>query len=538
MSVILIKALQLLLCLSLLVVLHEGGHFGFAKLFKTRVLRFYMFANWGFHLFSTYDNWFRRLLGKPLVTRRGNEGQNFLQWLRNQWYRLTGRKDKIVTEGIGNKEYDPQAGTEYGIGWLPIGGYVAIDGMIDETNQKLEGEAKPWEFRAKPVWQRFLIMFGGVLMNLVTAFVIYCGIMYFVGEDRLPMQHIRQGFAYNQEAEALGFRDGDIPVRIDGRDIEGWNAALLQDISNATEVTVLRQGKEVRLTMPEDGLNLLSMLRTVPPFMVMATPALIDSVAPGTPAARAGIVPGSRIMAVDGTPVRYWSDYDSLFVRRQDVLSAKGCTHADSLHLRRLTLVVARPVDSLTVATATSEQDATTSAMAQSQSVPATSLPAFRTDTVTLELGPDYLMGVIRHNNLTDYEVEHVAYSFLSSIPAGFKYGWRTLVNYIDSMKYVASKDGAQEVGSFIAIGDMFPSSWDWLRFWNLTALISIVLAVMNILPIPGLDGGHIVILLYEVVTGRQPSERVLVWLQYIGMAILLALMVLAFGNDIRRFIL
>ena len=165
-------------------------------------------------------------------------------------------------------------------------------------------------------------------------------------------------------------------------------------------------------------------------------------------------------------------------------------------------------------------------------------MPAFRTDTVTLELGPDYLMGVIRHNNLADYEVEHVAYSFLSSIPAGFKYGWRTLVNYIDSMKYVASKDGAQEVGSFIAIGDMFPSSWDWLRFWNLTALISIVLAVMNILPIPGLDGGHIVILLYEAVTGRQPSERVLVWLQYIGMAILLALMVLAFGNDIRRFIL
>ena len=538
MSVILIKALQLLLCLSLLVVLHEGGHFGFAKLFKTRVLRFYMFANWGFHLFSTYDNWFRRLLGKPLVTRRGNEGQNFLQWLRNQWYRLSGLKDKIVTEDIGNKEYDPQAGTEYGIGWLPIGGYVAIDGMIDETNQKLEGEAKPWEFRAKPVWQRFLIMFGGVLMNLVTAFVIYCGIMYFVGEDRLPMQHIRQGFAYNQEAEALGFRDGDIPVRIDGRDIEGWNAALLQDISNATEVTVLRQGKEVRLTMPEDGLNLLSMLRTVPPFMVMATPALIDSVAPGTPAARAGIVPGSRIMAVDGTPVRYWSDYDSLFVRRQDVLSAKGCTHADSLRLRRLTLVVARPVDSLAVATVPSEQDATTSATAQATSMPATSLPAFRTDTVTLELGPDYLMGVIRHNNLADYEVEHVAYSFLSSIPAGFKYGWRTLVNYIDSMKYVASKDGAQEVGSFIAIGDMFPSSWDWLRFWNLTALISIVLAVMNILPIPGLDGGHLVILPYEAATRRQPSARVLVWLQYIGMAILLALMVLAFGNDIRRFIL
>ena len=233
MSIILIKASQLLLCLSLLVVLHEGGHFGFAKLFKTRVVRFYMFANWGFHLFSTYDNWFRKLIGKPLITHRGNEGQNFFAYLRNTYYRLTGQKDKIQTENIGNKVYDDSVGTEYGIGWLPIGGYVSIAGMIDETNRTLGDEPQPWEFRSKKVWQRFLIMVGGVLMNLITAFVIYCGIMFFVGEDRLPMRNITNGFVYNQEAEAVGFRDGDIPVRIDGEDIQGWTPALLQDMSNA-----------------------------------------------------------------------------------------------------------------------------------------------------------------------------------------------------------------------------------------------------------------------------------------------------------------
>lgn len=507
MNIILIKTLQLLLCLSLLVVLHEGGHFGFAKLFKTRVTRFYMFANWGFHLFSTYDNWFRRLLGKPLITKRGKEGQNLFQWLRNLLYRLTGKKDKIQTENIGNKEYDPEAGTEYGIGWLPIGGYVAIAGMIDETNQKLEGEAQPWEFRSKKIWQRFLIMAGGVLMNLITAFVIYCGIMYFEGEDRLPVRNITNGFAFNEEAEAVGFRDGDIPLRIDGEEIEGWSTSLVQDISNANEVTVLREGKEVTLKMPEDGLNLLSMIRSVPPFMMMASPALIDSVVVGSAADKAGLVKGSRILAVDSAAICYWGDYDSLFVRKQDVLSMKDCSHADSVRLRKMTIVFQNP-------------------------------DAAEPDTATLHLDENYLMGIIRHNNLADYTVEHIDYNFLSSIPAGFKYGWSTLVNYIDSMKYVATKDGAQEVGSFIAIGNMFPDTWDWLRFWLMTALISIVLAVMNLLPIPGLDGGHIVLLLYEAIIGRQPSERVMQWLEYIGLAIILALMVLAFGNDIRRFIL
>ena len=288
MNVILIKALQLLLCLSLLVVLHEGGHFGFAKLFKTRVTRFYMFSNWGFHLFSTYDNWFRRLLGKPLITKRGKEGQNLFAWLRNMYYRLTRQSNKIQTEGIGNKEYDPEVGTEYGIGWLPIGGYVAIAGMI-----------------------------GGVLMNLITAFVIYCGVMFFVGEDRLPMENIKRGFAFNPEAEALGFRDGDIPIKADGEALGSWSSQVLRDVVDAETVTVLRDGKEVSLTMPQERPDLIQVMKMQPAFMAPISIALVDSVLADGPAATAGIKAGARLLAVDGTDIQYWNDYDSLYLRRQ-----------------------------------------------------------------------------------------------------------------------------------------------------------------------------------------------------------------------------
>ena len=507
MNVILIKALQLLLCLSLLVVLHEGGHFGFAKLFKTRVTRFYMFSNWGFHLFSTYDNWFRRLLGKPLITKRGKEGQNLFAWLRNMYYRLTRQSNKIQTEGIGNKEYDPEVGTEYGIGWLPIGGYVAIAGMIDETNQKLSSEPQPWEFRSKTVIQRLLIMVGGVLMNLITAFVIYCGVMFFVGEDSLPMENIKRGFAFNPEAEALGFHDGDIPIKADGEALGSWSSQVLRDVVDAETVTVLRDGKEVSLTMPQERPDLIQVMKMQPAFMAPISIALVDSVLADGPAATAGIKAGARLLAVDGTDIQYWNDYDSLYLRRQDVLSAKGCTHADSLRLRQMQLVFLNA-------------------------------EAASPDTVAFTLDESYMMGLIRHTDLLDYEIEHIDYNLLTCIPAGMELAWNTLTNYVGDMKYVATKEGAQEVGSFIAIGNLFPGSWDWLRFWMMTAMLSIVLAVMNILPIPGLDGGHVVILLYEAITGHQPSEKVMVWLEYIGMACLLALMLLAFGNDIRRFIL
>jgi len=461
-----IKTLQLLLCLSLLIVLHEGGHFGFAKLFKVKVEKFFMFFDYKFHLFSTRDNWFTRL---------------FPRFKNNE--------------------------TEYGIGWIPLGGYVKISGMIDESldTEQMKQPAKPDEFRSQKVWKRFLIMVGGVLMNLITAMVIYCGIMFFVGEDRLPMENITKGFVFNAEAEAVGFHDGDIPIELDGEKIPGWSGRFMQNLSNAKVVTVLRDGKRVDVTMPEEGLNLLDMMEMVPPFIAPVSPSLVEKVVAGTPAAKAGMKDGCRLLAIDGTSITYWSDYDSLYVRKLDILGTKGCTHADSLKQRAMQLVFLNP-------------------------------GATRPDTVALQLDDKYMMGVVRPNILTEYKVEHIDYNIFTCIPAGLKYGWETLINYIDSFKYIATPKGAQSVGSFLSIGDLFPDTWDWLRFWNLTAFISIALAVMNILPIPGLDGGHIMILLYEAITGHEPSEKVMLWLEYIGMAFLIALMVLAFGNDIRRF--
>ena len=506
METVLIKTLQLFLCLSLLVVLHEAGHFGFAKLFKTRVTRFYMFANYGFHLFSTYDNWFRRLLGKPLVTKRGNEGQNFFAWLRNQFYIRTGQEDKVVTENIGNKEYDPEVGTEYGIGWLPIGGYVAIDGMIDETHQTLSGEAKPWEFRSKKIWQRFLIMFGGVLMNLITAWLIYSLVLLAWGRDYVPMTSIENGFQYNEQAHAIGFQDGDIPICADGKEIVEYSPAVLRTISNATTVTVLRQGEEIELTMPKEGLSMLKMLQAQPPFLTPLEESIIDSVIPGSAADKAGIEKGMRLLAVNGKKIETWADFDyEVTLRRQDVLASPDCTPADSLRWRTLEAVV---------------YDADRDCL----------------DTLSMQLDENYMMGVTRH--ATNFKTVHLDYELANCFPAGLSYGWRILKNYVGDLKYVASADGAKSVGSFITIGSIFPSAWDWQQFWPLTAFISIILAVMNILPIPGLDGGHIALLFYEGITGRQPSDKVMAWIEKIGLGILIALMLLAFSNDIRNFIL
>ncbi len=466
-QLILIKTLQLLCCLSLLVVLHEGGHFGFSKLFKVRVEKFYMFFNPKFHLFSTRDNWFTRL---------------FPYFKNNE--------------------------TEYGIGWIPLGGYVKIAGMIDESmdTEQMKQPAKPDEFRAQPVWKRFFIMVGGVMMNIVTALVIYCAIMFTWGQDELPMRNLSNGFSFNESAEQLGFRDGDIPVSIDGNEIGGWRTSVMRDISNARTVTVLRDGKEVVLQMPKGGINMLEMLEMQPPFMTLIAPAQIDSVVPESPLYKMGVKKGATILSVDGTAIRYWSDYDSLYLRKQDILSTETCTRADSVAQRRMTLVV---------------QNA----------------GAEQADTLTFQLNDQYQMGVTRVSPIDESVIEHRTYSFLSCIPAGCKYCWNVLSGYVNDLKYVFSKKGAQTVGSFVTIGSIFPDTWVWERFWEMTAFISIILAVMNILPIPGLDGGHVVLLLYEGITGREPSEKVQTWLEYIGMAIILCLMILGLGNDIHRFI-
>ena len=466
-QVVLIKALQLLCCLSLLVLLHEGGHFGFSKLFGVKVEKFYMFFDYKFHLFSTRSKWFTRL---------------FPHFKNNE--------------------------TEYGIGWIPLGGYVKISGMIDESMdlEQMKKPAQANEFRAQKVWKRFFIMFGGVLMNFLTAWFIYSAVMFTWGRDYLPMREITQGFQFNKEAQSLGFRDGDIPVAIDGKEIVEYNPSLFRTLSNASNVTVLRGNEEVTLQMPEDGLNMLEMLQSVPRFMSLYTPAIVDSVAPGSAAQKAGFQKGTRLLAVNGKEISTKVDFDcEVTLRRQDVLAAAGCTHADSLKQRQLQVVYQLTEDA-------------------------------QPDTIMLHLDKEYKMGVTFM--LPDYKQEHVSYTLLSCIPAGLQQGWGKLTGYVNDMKYVASAEGAKSVGSFIAIGNVFPSTWDWQQFWLLTAFISIILAVMNILPIPGLDGGHIVFLLWEGITGKQPSDKAAEWFEKIGLGLLILLMLLAFSNDIRNFIL
>ena len=467
MSIILIKALQLILCLSLLVILHEFGHFGFSKLFHVKVTRFYLFYNPYFHLFSTRDRWFTRLF--PYF--KDNE-------------------------------------TEYGIGWLPLGGYVQIAGMVDESmdTEQLKKPAQPWEFRSQKVWKRFFMMAGGILMNLLAAWVIYSAVMLTWGRDYIPMQSIKQGFQYNEYAQRLGFRNGDIPVAADGKEIAEYSGVIYRTLSNAGTVTVLRDGQRVNVQMPSGGLNMVEMLHMVPAFMSPTAPSVIESVAAGSAAEKAGMKAGAQILAVNGKDISTWNDFDfNVTLRRQDILGAPTCTRQDSLKQRHLLVVW-------------------------------TADGGVTKDTASLHLDETYLMGVTRR--LPEFGTEHESYTLLSCIPAGLKRGWKQLSGYVNDLKYMASADGVKSVGSFITIGSIFPSAWDWQQFWLTTTFISIILAVMNLLPIPALDGGHLFFLLVEAITGRQPSEKVMQWMEMIGLGLLAILMLVAFSNDVRNFIL
>ena len=467
MEIILIKALQLIFCLSLLVFIHEGGHFLFAKFSGVKVEKFYLFFNPYFHLFSTRDKWFTRLF--PYF--KDNE-------------------------------------TEYGIGWLPLGGYVSIAGMVDETKSAEDIAARaPQEsdFNQKPVWRRFLIMAGGVLFNLIAALVIYSAIMYTWGREIVPMRNLPNGLNYNHIAHEIGFRNGDIPVKVDEKEIEGYSGALMMDISEANTVTVLRDGQMVEIEMPEDGVSLLEMQKE-PRFFTMPVKPIVGLVAEGTPAEKHGIKKGDTILEIGSVPTYYINDVTLELGRRQDIIGAEGCTHEDSLRALNFPVVVLRE-------------------------------NAVTPDTLQVQLGNDVKLGVMWDDSqLKNIKTEHISYTLIESIPAGFQLAWETLYDYVVSLKYLFNKEGVQQVGSFLTIGSLFPDTWDWHAFWSMTAFISIILAVMNILPIPGLDGGHIVLLLYEGIVGRQPSAKVLDVIEKIGLFLLFGLMILAFSNDIMRF--
>ena len=455
MEIFFIRALQLILCFMLLVVLHEGGHFLFAKIFKVRVEKFCLF----------FDPWFTLFKFKP-------------------------------------KKSD----TTYALGWLPLGGYVKISGMIDESmdTEQMKQPVKPWEFRAKPAWQRLFIMIGGVLVNFLTALVIYAMVLFTWGDTYVPLRNMTDGLKYNEMAQSVGFRDGDIPLRTDAVELERMDGDMFRAISEAHSVTVLRDGKEVTFSLPGD-LSLLEMLKDQPRFAEVLMPSRIDSVTAGGVADKAGIRAGDELIGYNGQAFSTWNEYAVVRGSIADVLAQGNA--ADSMKMRQAALVVRR------AATGT-------------------------TDTLNVMLGKDYKLGIAWNlPTATRYESVTRTYGFFESFPAGAVHGWKVLTGYVDDLKYVFTAEGAKSVGSFGAIGSMFPAVWDWQRFWELTAFISLMLAFMNILPIPALDGGHVFFLLIEVIMRRKPSDKFMERAQTVGMTLLLLLMAFALFNDFRNFL-
>ena len=451
MEIFLIRVLQFILAISLLVLLHEGGHFFFSKLFGVRVEKFYIFFDWKFSLFKF----------KP-------------------------------------KNSD----TEYGIGWLPLGGYCKIAGMIDESfdTEQMKKPVQPWEFRAKPAWQRLLIMIGGVLVNFLLALFIYSMILFYWGDSYIPVKDMKLGMKFNQEAKSYGFRDGDILLGTDKKTFKDFSVDLFRDISEAKHVDIIRDGKRMRIMLPGE-LNMLNMIKSSTTFTQPLIPAQVDSVLPNTPASKLGLKKGDRILAINGKHVDSHNEFTDQVARLGDVL-ATVTTSADSMKVRCATIVYAR---------------------------------GNQVDTASVILTPELKLGYIPVLLSDLYKPVTREYGLLESIPAGIKYGWHVLASYVDDMKYVFSADGAKSLGGFGTIGSLFPPTWDWFMFWKMTAFLSIILAFMNILPIPALDGGHVLFLLYEMITRRKPSEEFMIRAEYVGFGILILLMFVANLNDILR---
>ena len=452
-----------MLAIGLLVLLHEGGHFFFAKLFGVRVDKFYLFFD-------------------PSI------------W---KW------------DGSLFKFKPKNSDTQYGIGWLPLGGYCKIAGMIDESfdTEQMKQPEQPWEFRAKPAWQRLLIMIGGVLVNFLLALFIYSMILFHWGDTYIPVKDMTLGMKFNAEAKVLGFQDGDILLGTDQGTFKDFSADLYRDLSEAKRVDLIRDGKQMSLTLPGD-LNLLGMLKAEPSFVRPIIPAEIDSVMADSPAQKVGLQKGDKIVAFNGKPIDSYNEFTDQIGILEDMMTAAK-TQADSLKLRTTTMVVSRSDES----------------GVQSE------------DTLSVVLSPELKVGFFVKTIAGIYEPYTREYGFFESIPAGIKYGWNVLAGYVNDMKYVFTADGAKSLGGFGAIGSLFPPMWDWYMFWKMTAFLSIILAFMNILPIPALDGGHVLFLIYEMITRRKPSETFMIRAEYVGFGILILLMVVANLNDILRWL-
>ena len=491
MSTFWIRFFQLVLSLTILVVFHEFGHNLFSRLFGVRVEKFYAFFNPRFSLvrIKRVDGRLRVRFLSPNVPESYEEEKRF---------NFEGKEETIYKpidlESLpeGDWRRSPE-NTEFGVGWVPFGGYCKIAGMIDESMDvaAMQQEPKSWEFRSKPSWQRLLIMVGGVLFNLILAFFIYSMVLFKWGDSYIPAQDLKYGMEFNAQAESIGFRDGDIIMATDGKPTCEFDGDLYRAIAKADKVTVLRDGKEVVLEMPEE-LSLFDFTRSVP-FVSILSPMTVDSLIEGG-AAAAGILAGDTILAVNGENAFTWTLFQAVLTELRSRAEEK---HVD----RNLRLVIGRP--------------------------------GAGRDTLTVTADADFKIGII---HITDeYKPVTLEYGFFSSIPAGIRYGWNTLKGYVGDFRYVFTREGAKSLGGFGTIGSIFPEKWNWHAFWLMTAFLSIILAFMNILPIPALDGGYVLFLLVEVVTGKKPGDKFLEVANTIGMVILFGLLIFANLNDILR---
>lgn len=431
-----VTVLQFFLSLSLLVVIHEFGHFIFARIFKIRVEKFFIFFNPWFSLFK----------------------------------------------------YKPKnSDTTFGIGWLPLGGYVKIAGMIDESldTEQMEHPAQEWEFRSKPAWQRFFVMIAGVTFNFILAIIIYSAISFHYGDKYIALQDVTTGMEFSPVAQKAGFQDGDILLRADDIPLVDFSEETFRAIVNAQQVTVLRNGEEVSLNMP--GNLMEQLMQEKKGFANFRVPFVIDSVLAGSRAELAGLKANDSIIAIGESPDAFMGHCIDVFAENKN------------LNVNVTVMRDGQPVD--------------------------------------IEVTPDHngKIGVYMRSITQFFPIRTKSYSFLESIPNGIQRGVKKLTGYASDMKYVFSKEGAQSMGGFITIGKLFPYPFNAEIFWEMTAYISVILAFMNLLPIPALDGGHIMFLIYEMITRRKPSQKTLIRAQTIGMILLLTLVLFANMNDVFR---
>ncbi len=445
---ILIKASQFILSLSLLIVLHELGHFIPAKLFKTKVEKFYLFFDYKFSLFK---------------------------------------------KKIGE--------TVYGIGWIPLGGYVKIAGMIDESmdTEQMKQPAQPWEFRSKPAWQRLIIMLGGVFVNFVLGIFIYIMLMYAYGEKFLPNENVTDGvWVQDSLAMDLGVKTGDKILTIDGEKIKKFSELTLGFV-NGNNFQIERDGQIIDKEIPENFISkLVDRGKDAGAVLLPRYPFVIAGISEDSPNINADLKKKDIVVAINGNSIKYFDEAQTQLnkVKNQDItITVKRGTKTKEISVK-----------------------------------------------VTSEGKLGVGLGQLSFKDLERlgyYQLAEIEYSFAEAIPAGWNKSWKTLTDYVKQLKKIfnPSTGAYKGLGGFKAIMDIFPTTWSWQAFWNITAFLSIMLGFMNLLPIPALDGGHVVFTLWEMITGKKPGDRFLEYAQVAGFILLIALLLFANGNDVYRWI-